>query len=67
VLAVIEDDGSASRMEEKAEKMYYYHHGKVVREVGNPKESEYSIKESDAEELLQEAREYLDILSKQSK
>lgn len=67
VLAVIEDDGSASRGEESINKMYYYNNGKPVREVGSTSEGEYTIKESDAEELLQEAREYLDIIARQPK
>ncbi|HPF10559.1 MAG TPA: hypothetical protein PKW08_01540 [Flavobacteriaceae bacterium] len=63
VLAVIEDDGSAPAGEEAdtLDKMYYYHEGEVIKELKSSIEAEYSIKESDAEELMEEAKEYLSI------
>lgn len=62
VLAVIEDDGSSTRSEEgEADKMYYFHNWEVIKEVRTNGEGESGYKESDAEELLAEAREYLKI------
>lgn len=64
ILAVIEDDGDgAMHGREKAEmsKMYYYKDGKQIYEVNNTSEEETSIRHSDGERLLQEAKEYLEI------
>ncbi len=62
VLAVIEDNGSAPRSEEgEADKMYYFHNWEPIKEVRTNNEDENGYKESDAEELLAEAREYLRI------
>lgn len=62
-IVTIEDDGSTSKDKEKGsiEKAYYYQNDKLVSEVNNSKETEFSIKNSEAEELLQEAKEYLEI------
>jgi NAD(P)-dependent dehydrogenase (short-subunit alcohol dehydrogenase family) len=63
VAAVIEDDGSGGRGENPADfdKAYYFHNGALVKEINKGKEREYGIRNSDAEELLQEAAEYMDI------
>lgn len=62
VLVVIEDDGTGERGKAEADvdKMYYFADGKVVKETTKGTEKEYGIKDSDGEELLQEANEYLD-------
>ena len=62
VLVVIEDDGTGERGKAEADvdKMYYFADGKVVKETSKGTEKEYAIKDSDGEELLQEANEYLD-------
>ncbi len=62
-IATIEDDGSAPKDKEKGsiEKAYYYQDDKLVSEVNNSKEAEFNIKNSEAEELLQEAKEYLEV------
>jgi hypothetical protein len=61
MLAVIEDDGSGERgkSNDELDKMYYFQDGMLIGEVKADGEQEYNIRESDAEELLQEAMEYL--------
>lgn len=61
ILAVIEDDGTgeAGKEKEKLNKLYYFNEEKPFHEINNSGETEYSIKESDAERLLEEANEYL--------
>lgn len=63
VLAVIEDDGSgeSGKSMEEIDKAYYFHNGEVIREVNSGNEKEYSIRNSDGEQLLQEAQEYLEL------
>ncbi len=63
VLATIEDMGDVERGKDKSEidKMYYYKDGSFVSESNNSTEPEYSIKKSEAEELMQECMEYLDL------
>jgi hypothetical protein len=62
-LVVIEDNGEGEKGKPKdqLDKMYYFSSDKLIKEVSNQKESEYTVKESDAEELLSEFNEYLDI------
>lgn len=62
LLAVIEDNGTGEKgkAKEAIDKMYYFHDGEPIRELKNAKEKEFSVRESDGEELLQEAREYLE-------
>lgn len=66
VLVVIEDNGSGPKGKEKGamDKMYYFENGKVVKEAAKGEEEEYNIKNSDAEELLTEFKEYLDTYNK---
>lgn len=64
VLAVIEDNGNAEGEEENIDKMYFYQNGELIGEENSANEKEYAIKSSDAEELLQEAMEYLDLMKK---
>ncbi len=67
LLAVIEDDGSTPRTEEaEVDKMYYFYEWEPIKEVRKNGESEQGIRESDAEELLVEAREYLRIYTNQN-
>lgn len=61
VLAAVEDNGLAEG-EENFDKLYYYKDGEPIHEVKGNDEPEYSIKESDAEELMQEANEYLKMI-----
>lgn len=63
LLVVIEDDGTGDRgkAKDQLDKMYYYDQGEPMEEVNASGEGEYSIRKSDAEELMQEAREYLEI------
>lgn len=64
VSAVIEDDGSQKGKEETfMGKLYYYQDGELVGEKNMTEESEYSIRKSDGERLLQEAKEYQDLFS----
>lgn len=62
-MAVIEDNGSGERgkVAETIDKMYYFHNEEVILEKSNELEKEYSIRNSDAEELLKEVNEYLEI------
>jgi len=52
---------------EKLDKMYYFDNEKVVKELKSNKEVEHSIRTSDAEELLAEFYEYVEIFNKSSK
>jgi hypothetical protein len=62
ICAVVEDSGMDQGKEESIDgKVYYYHEGTSIREVNNTGEKEYSIRESDAERLMQEAMEYLEM------
>jgi hypothetical protein len=64
VNAVIEDDGSAKGKEDVfMGKMYYYKGGELIGEKNMTEESEYSIRKSDGERLLQEAKEYMNMYS----
>jgi hypothetical protein len=63
VLVVIEDDGTGAKgkSKEAIDKMYYFDNGRLLAEIGNETEAEHTIKESDAEELLSEFNEYLQV------
>jgi len=63
LLAVIEDDGDGDRGKaaEEIDKLYFFSDGELVREVHKTEEREYSLRESDAEELQTEVREYIDL------
>lgn len=62
VCAVIEDQGTKGKGKDeiKDDKTYYYFNDKMIKEVKHSEEKEYAIKDSDAERLLQEAKEYLE-------
>ena len=66
IAAVIEDNGLAETDGEAVEddKAYYFYDNELVKEVNNTQESETSIRESDAERLLQEAKEYEELAAK---
>jgi hypothetical protein len=63
VLVVIEDNGDGSKGKPKSEidKMYYFSNGKLIHEHTKGNEKEFNIKESDAEELLSEFNEYIEL------
>lgn len=63
LLVVIEDNGEGDKGKEKSEidKMYYFNGTKFIKEINKEQNSEFTIKESDAEELLSEFNEYIDI------
>lgn len=64
IMAVIEDNGEGERgkSESELDKIYYYHGGSMIKEVGaNTVESEEI---SSGEELVEEAMEYLSIYEK---
>ncbi len=65
VLAIIEDNGAGERgkMAEELDKIYYFYNESVIDEKTNSTEKEYGIRNSDAEELVEEVKEYLDILN----
>lgn len=62
-MVVIEDNGEGGKGKAKADidKIYYFSNGEVVKELKKAEETEYSIKQGDAEELLAEFNEYLEI------
>jgi predicted RNase H-like nuclease (RuvC/YqgF family) len=63
VLVVIEDQDGEQRGKAKSEidKLYYFHNGEVVEEMKKDQKAEYSIRESDGEELYTEFKEYVDL------
>lgn len=60
---VIEDEGAGKKggNEEGKDKIYYFHNNQQVAEVNESGETEYTIKHSDGERLLQEAKEYIQL------
>lgn len=69
MLVVTADRGGAEKNEPKAEldKLYYYQNGQFIGEQKNSSEKEFNLKNSDAEELLTEFQEYLDIYQQTKK
>jgi hypothetical protein len=63
VLAVIEDHGNGERgkLKNEIDKLYYFSDGEVIQEHAHDIESEFSVRNSDGEELLSEVNEYLKI------
>lgn len=63
VLVVIEDNGNSPKGKPKSDidKMYYFSQGKVIQELNKEKQSEYNIRDSDAEELISEFNEYKEL------
>jgi hypothetical protein len=65
ILALIQDKGPGTDpAKEQSSKSYYFNDDQVIKEINNSSETEYSIRNSDGERLLQEAREYMQILKK---
>ncbi len=66
VSAVIEDTGTQDSIpsEDNFNKVYYFQNGEFVTEINKTSEKEYKIKDSEAEELLQEFNEYKELSSK---
>jgi hypothetical protein len=69
LMVVIEDNGSAAKNQEKdmVDKMYYFNGDSLIKETNKGTESEYNVRNSDAEELMTEFKEYLDIYKKSKK
>jgi hypothetical protein len=69
ILAVIEDNGEGNKgkSKEKLDKMYYFENEKLIKENKSTSEKEFSVKNSDGEEILSEYKEYLDIFKEQKK
>lgn len=63
ILVVIEDNGEGEKGKEKdqLDKMYYFKNENLVKELSNNQETEHRYRNSDAEELLAEYKEYLEI------
>jgi hypothetical protein len=63
-MVVIEDNGSGERGKEKesVDKIYYFHDGEMIEEAHNTAETEYGIRKSDGERLMQEAAEYMELM-----
>ena len=67
ILVTVEDDGLGKPGKEKGliDKMFYFHEGLFLTEYSTSKEREFHVKESESQELRQEAGEYLEILREQ--
>lgn len=61
ITAVIQDAGTTADEDKEGQKAYFYSGGEVVGERNTSGEKERTIRESDAEQLQSEAREYLEI------
>jgi hypothetical protein len=61
ITAVIQDAGTTANEQAEEQKAYFYSGGGVVGERNTTGEKERTIRESDAEQLQSEAREYLEI------
>jgi hypothetical protein len=65
IMAVVEDNGENEvGSGEAINKKYYFNNGKTIGEANKSGETEYNEKNSDGEELLTEANEYMDIYNK---
>ncbi|MFN4300060.1 MAG: hypothetical protein ACK4EX_10090 [Thermaurantimonas sp.] len=66
ILAIIRDTGVEDLADRNKEidKMYYFYNDKKLKEVNFSEEQEFSIRQSDGEELLSEAAEYLTLMPK---
>lgn len=66
-LAVIEDDGSGpkGKATDQMDKLYYFHSDEVIQEIRKNEEAEHGVRDSDGEELLAEAQEYLQLFEAQ--
>lgn len=69
ILVVIEDDGSGEKgkSKESIDKMYYFNNGTVIQELKGNVENEYSVKDGDAEELIAEFKEYMELYNESIK
>jgi hypothetical protein len=66
VLAFIEDEGleHIGKSEKRTGKTYYFFNDAVIKEDNQTNEKETTIRTSDGERLLQEAKEYLELFPK---
>jgi hypothetical protein len=64
ILAFIEDNGEkyTGKSDQRIGKTYYYWEDTVIKEDNPTKEKETSVRNSDSERLLQEAKEYLELM-----
>lgn len=63
-MVTIEDMGegeAGSKATDAFDKKYYFHKGELLSESNKTEEAEYNVRAAEAEELLQEAAEYLDL------
>lgn len=69
ILVVVEDngDGPKGKSKDELDKMYYFNSGELLKELSKDSEEEYNIRNSDAEELLSEFKEYMVIYSEMNK
>lgn len=60
IMVAIEDKDGEQRGKPKSEidKLYYFHKGQVIKELKKDEKAEYSIRQSDGEELYAEFKEY---------
>ena len=63
ILVVIEDNGLGDRGKSKdqLDRLYYFQNGELVMEQNRENDPEYTMRASDAEELLTELMEYMEI------
>ena len=66
ILAFINDEGAKypGKEDKRIGKTYYFYEDAVIKEVNQTNEKETTIRSSDAERLLQEATEYLELFPK---
>jgi hypothetical protein len=69
LLVTIEDngDGPKGKSNDEIDKMYFFHENTLIQEINKEEKEEYSIRESDAEELMSEFNEYLSIYQTKGK
>jgi hypothetical protein len=63
LMVVIDDNGNEEESKDinETEKLYYFDRGKLIKEVNKEVNGEYTVRHSDAEELLSEFNEYVEI------
>lgn len=63
IAVTIEDNGAGERNKstEAFDKIYYFSNNEVIRELKLNEKTEHSIKDGDAEELISEVTEYIEI------
>ncbi|MCK9205123.1 MAG: hypothetical protein M0P58_11920 [Bacteroidales bacterium] len=66
ILAFIEDEGAQykGKSDKRVGKTYYFFNDAGIKEINQTTEIETSIRQSDSERLLQEAKEYIELFPK---